>query len=413
MASLPTQSFATIVQNTIAGIQGRSSALINFSIGSVLRAIVEGFAGLFLWFQSLVLQLLMAMRLSTSQGLDVDTFTADFMPVIGGSQTAVLPGGSPRLGAQASTGMVTFSRFTAGPSSRFIPVGPVGGGLTTNTDTFLKTSDGTQQFVVTPNPANPNYSATLGGYTLASSVASITVSVQDTTPGSAGNVAPGAISVITSALTGIDTVVNIAAFTNGTDQESDGALKSRFAAYILGLSRGDLFGTTAAIEGAEPDIQFKVVENYSLTGAWTPQSYLIIADDGSGNPSPTFLTAVTNAANSVRPLGVQCVVSGPTIIAAIPAMQIVSATGYAHAAVVAAVAAAVASGISSLGLGVDLPYTQVAAMAYAVPGVLKVTALTLNSLSGDAASISASLTTLDGLSKVPKYTIKCTTVIVS
>ncbi len=52
MPTLPTQSFATIVQNTAAGIQGRSSKLLNFAIGSTLRAIAEGFAGLFLWFQA-------------------------------------------------------------------------------------------------------------------------------------------------------------------------------------------------------------------------------------------------------------------------------------------------------------------------------------------------------------------------
>jgi len=413
MATLPTQSFATIVANTIAGIQGRASALLNFSTGSTLRAIVEGFGGIFLWFQALVLQLLSAMRLATAQGTDVDTFTADFMPILAGSQTAALPGGSPRLGAQASSGLVTFARATAGPSTCFISVGPQGGGLPANADTFVKTGDGSQTFVVTADPSSVYYSATLGGYTLPAQVASLVATVANTVPGAAGNVIAGAISLIASPVTGIDTVNNVAGFTNGTDQESDSALKKRFAAYILGLSRGDLYGTTAAVEGAEPDIQFKVVENYSSTGAWTPHSYLIIADDGSGNPPPAFMTAVTDAANSVRPLSVQCVVIAPTIVQAIPSMQITSAAGFSHQAVVAAVAAAVAAGINGLGLGNDLEYTQLAAWAYAVPGVSKVTAITLNNLTGDAASISASLTTLDGLSSIPKFTIKCATVIVS
>src|SRR5882724_6057860 len=137
MASLPTQSFPTIVANTIAGIQGRASKLINFSTGSTLRAIVEGFAGLFLWFQAMVLQVLQATRLSTSSGTDVDTFTADFMPTITGSQTTALPNGSPRLGAQAASGQVTFSRFTAAATTCFIPVGAT-----------VQTSDGQQNFAV-------------------------------------------------------------------------------------------------------------------------------------------------------------------------------------------------------------------------------------------------------------------------
>ena len=60
MANLPTQSFQTIVTNAIAGIQGRASKLINFAIGSTLRAIAEGFAGVFLWFQAMVLLVLQA-----------------------------------------------------------------------------------------------------------------------------------------------------------------------------------------------------------------------------------------------------------------------------------------------------------------------------------------------------------------
>jgi len=128
LANLPTQSFQQIVTNAIAGIQGRSAKLINFSQGSSLRAIVEGFAGVFLWFQAMALQLLSAMRLSTAVGADVDSFTADFMPTIGVSNGVA----SPRLGSQAATGQVTFARFTAAPSTCFVPVGAT-----------LTTSDGT------------------------------------------------------------------------------------------------------------------------------------------------------------------------------------------------------------------------------------------------------------------------------
>src|ERR1035438_8890085 len=119
MATLPTRSFSQIVTNTISGIQGRAEKLINFQEGSTLRAIVEGFAGLFLWLQAMVLQLLTATRLSTSVGVDVDTFTADFMPVVGVSNGI----SSPRLGAQASSGQVKFARFTAAPSTCFVPTG--------------------------------------------------------------------------------------------------------------------------------------------------------------------------------------------------------------------------------------------------------------------------------------------------
>ena len=402
MATLPTQSFAVIVANTIAGIQGRAAALIDFSTGSTLRAIVEGFGGLFLWFQALVLQLLSAMRLSTAQGTDVDTFTADFMPVIPGSQTAALPSGSPRLGAQAASGQVTFSRFTAGPTSCFIPVG-----------TTMQTGDGTQNFIVIADPAYATYSAGNNGYTLPSNIGSIVVPVQAATAGAGGNVAAGAISVITSPVTGIDTITNVAAFTNGANQESDSALKQRFAAYILGLSRGDYYGLAASIEGAEVNLQWTLTENYNLDGSYHPGYFFVVADDGSGAPSQTFLNAIVNAAQAVRPLGIQCAVFPPSIVFATPSLQIATAAGYNHATVVAQVSAVIANNINSLGLGNSLDFGILYAWAFSVTGVTAVNGVLLNGIAGDSATLLASVPTQDGHTQIANRTIKCQTVIVS
>lgn len=415
MPSLPTQSFATIVQNVVAGIQGRASKLINFAIGATLRAIAEAFAGVMLWFQALVLQLLLAIRLSTSSGVDVDTFTADFMPTIGISSGVA----SPRLGAQASSGQVTFARFTAGPSTCFIPaassVSP--NGTYTNAGpspaATVQSSDGSQNFVVTADTTNTAYSPTLGGYVLPASVASVNVPVQDLVPGSAGNVAAGAISVMTTSVTGIDTVVNVAAFSNGADQESDGSLKARFSAYILGLSRGDYYGLAASILSTAVNVQWTLTEFYNFDGSWRLGYYFVVADDGSGSPSETFLAAMLAAAQAVRPLGVQCQVFAPTIVDANVTMQIATAQGFDHNAVVAAVTAAIAAGINGLGLGNSLPYSILSAWAYQVPGVTQVSGVLLNGASGDGASISATRPTNDGLSTIADRTIKAGTVTVS
>lgn len=402
MPTLPTKSFQTMVADTVAGIQGRASKLINFSVGSTLRAIAEGFAGLFLWFQALVLQLLAATRLATSQGLDVDTFTADFMPVIPGSQTSALPNGSPRLGAQAASGTVTFGRFTAAPVSCFIPVGA-----------SLQSSDGQQDYAVTADTANSSYSAALGGYTLAANVATLDVPVAALVPGSAGNAAIGGISVLRTAITGIDYVRNGAAFTNGADFEQDSALKKRFSDYILGLARGDIFGLTAAIEGMSITIQWTLTENYNLDGSARYGYFFVVADDGSGSPSTNYLAGVLNVVNSVRPLGVQCQVFAPTVITANVSMQITTATGYDHNTVVAQVIALITSKINGLGLGNPLPFTLLTSWAYSVPGVVKVAGVQLNGNIGDAASISATRTTNDGYSQIADRTIKAGTVAVS
>jgi hypothetical protein len=395
MPSLPTRSFDTIVQATVAGIQGRAAALIDFGKGSPLLAITQGFASAFLWFQSLALVILSAARLSTSNNIDVDTFTADFMPVLPGTA-------SPRLGAQAASGLLLFSRFTASPQALFIPVGAV-----------VQTTDGTQNFQITADPTFATYSAVANGYTMPANAPTLTIPASAVIAGSGGNVAAGSISTITTPLQGIDSVTNLAAFVNGEDQESDSELKSRFAAYILGLSRGDIYGTIAALDGAEVGAQFKITEDYTLNGVFTPGYYFIVVDDGSGAPPPSFVSAMTSAAWSVRPLGIRLGVFTPNVIFVTVQMQINTAKGYDHNTVCGLVANAIADGINTLGLGVSLNFNQLSAWAYSVSGVTGITGMLLNGLSGDAAFVSATVTTQDGYLKMPVNTIKTNSVIVS
>jgi len=395
MPTLPTQSFTTIVQNTAAGIQGRAGRLLNFSIGSVFRAIAEGFAGVFLWFQAMVLELLTAIRLSTSTGLDVDTFTADFMPALPGTT-------SPRLGAQMASGQLVFSRLSASTTELAIPVGAQ-----------VETADHTVSFQVTADPAYATFNAFFQGYYLAPNLASITVPAAAVVPGAGGNVAAGTITSMQQGITGFDSVTNPAPFVNGADSESDSALKQRFSAYILGLSRGDLYGLEAAIEGTAVTIEYAIVEDYNLDGSYRPAYFYVLADDGSGNPPPSFLQNVANAVNSVRPLGTQAGVFPPTIIWANVSMIITTAPGYDHPTVVAQVAAIVAQAIDGLGLGVNLQWSQLAAWAYGVAGVTNVTAVLLNSQSGDAASLLTTRPTADGYWQIPYATVKAQQVLVS
>jgi len=395
MPTLPTQSFSTIVQNTAAGIQGRAGQLLNFSIGSVFRAIAEGFAGIFLWFQALVLQLLTAIRLSTSTGIDVDTFTADFMPVLPGTT-------SPRLGAQAASGQVVLARLTAGPSEVAIGVGAT-----------VLTFDSSQTYAVVGDPTYPTFNSFFQAYYLQPNLASIAVPVKATVAGSSGNVGAGTITQLGTTITGIDTVNNPAAFTNGADSESDAALKRRFSAYILGLSRGDLYGVESAIMGIGVNVQYEIVEDYNLDGSWHPGYFFVVADDGSGAPSQDFLNNVANAVNAVRPLGTMAGVFAPTIIWATVSMIVGVAAGYDEPTVEGIVAATVAQNINALGLGNSLQWSQIAGWAYSVAGVTNVTAVLLNSLSGDAASLTATKTTLDGYAQIPYATIKCSEVLVS
>lgn len=412
MAKLPTKSFDQIVSNTIVGIQGRAIKLIDFSEGSTLRAIVEGFAGLFLWFQAMVLQVLAASRLSTSRDDDVDSFTADFMPTIGVANGVP----SPRLGPQAATGGVTYSRFTAAPSTCFIPAASsvTAQGVVTNAGATpaatIQTNDGAQNFVVTADASNANYSPSLGGYILQSSIASIIVPVSAVIAGSAGNIQAGTLTVPTSPITGIDAVTNVASFINGADQEADSALKSRFASYILGLSRGDYYGLDAAIRGVIVNVQWKLTESYNFDGSYHPAFFFVVADDGSGNPPNSFMALVTAAAQAVRPLGIQCAVFRPTVLIANVSLQVATLPGYDHNTVLAQVSAKIATSINSLGLGNALPWSIIASWAYAVPGVdpnAGVSAVFINNGTGDSASIKPTKPTQNGHRQIAYATIKC------
>src|SRR5277367_1212082 len=95
---LSLQNFTTLVQNMAASVQSSAAQLLDLTVGSTLRAILEANASVALWMQWLILQVLQTTRASTSAGTDLDSWMADF------SLT--------RLPAVAATGVVTFTRFT-------------------------------------------------------------------------------------------------------------------------------------------------------------------------------------------------------------------------------------------------------------------------------------------------------------
>src|SRR5574340_54700 len=99
MANITTQDFSTIVRTIVTAIQGGARTLVDLTVGSILRAVVEANAAVVLWLQGLILQLLATTRAATSNGSDLDTWVADC--------------GLTRLPAVAETGQVSVSRFTA------------------------------------------------------------------------------------------------------------------------------------------------------------------------------------------------------------------------------------------------------------------------------------------------------------
>ena len=355
--TISTQDFTTLVRGMVASVQAGAIAALDLSVGSVIRATIEAVAGVSLWLESQILYVLTLTRAATSSGSDLDSWVADF--------------GLTRLAATAATGTVTFARFTA-TNQAVIPL-----------NTSIQTSDGTQQFIVALDTTNPAYSAALGGYVVAPSVTSLNVLVQAVNVGTGGNVLAGTITAITQAIPGIDTVTNAAAFTNGEAAETDGALRTRFVAYISSLSKATKGAVGYAITSIQSGLVYLLTENQDYNGTTDYGYFYVVCDDGSGYPSSTLLSTINNSIDAVRGVGLRFGVFAPVVVTATPTMTITSASGLTHATVVGAVTTALETFINSLTLGTALPYTQLAAIAYGVTGVTNVTGVLLNGATAD------------------------------
>jgi uncharacterized phage protein gp47/JayE len=357
MASLQTYSFSAIVSNIATATQAAASSLLDYTVGSVLLAIAQATAGVTLWLQAIILQVLTLTRASTSQGSDLDSFMADY--------------GVTRLAAVAATGVVTFSRFTATQQAT-VPAGST-----------VQTADGTQSFTVTIDTTNAAWNAGLNAYVLAANTSSVSVPVQASVAGSGGNVQSGTITVITAPIPGVDTVTNASGFTNGIDAESDPALRTRFVLYLASLSKATKTAVGYAVTSTQQGLDYTITENYDYNGTLDYGYFYVVVDDGTGYPPSNLLTNVSNAVDAVRPLCSRFAVFAPVVLTANVTMVLTTAAGFTHGTVIGNVATALQNFINALTIGFSLPYTQLASLAYDVPGVTNVTGILLNSATSD------------------------------
>ncbi|MBV9756812.1 MAG: baseplate J/gp47 family protein [Alphaproteobacteria bacterium] len=356
--NLPLQTFTALIQTSATALQGACAQLLDLTVGSVLRAVLEANASIALWIQWLIVLVLGTTRAATSSGPDLDTWMADY--------------GLSRLPAAPAEGIVTFERFTPGGSA-LIPVGAL-----------VRTADASQSFVVVASSSNPAWNEALNGFVLAVGIASVDVPAQAVIPGGAGNVQAGTVTLLGSAIPGVDTVINAAPFTGGLDPESDAALRARFANYVATRSEA----TTAAVEYAISSIQqglaAVVAENVDAQGNYRPGNFVVVVDDGTGSPPSSLLSACNTAVNAVRPIGSTYSILPPTIFTANVSLTITVAAGATKTMLQPVVAAALISYIDSLPIGTPLAYTRLAQIAYsASASVMNVSSVVLNSSNVD------------------------------
>ena len=357
---LPLQAFESLVGNAVAAVQGSARQLLDLSVGSVLRAVLEANASLALWLQWLIVQVLQMTRASTSTGADLDSWVGDFSLA--------------RLPAVAAAGRVTLSRFVALTPASVLP------GLA------VRTADGTQSFRVLAEPTNAAWQTATGTYVLAAGVVSIDVPIQAVVPGAAGNVQPGAITLIAAAVPGVDTALNSAPLAGGVDAETDAALRARFQTYLMSLSRATPLAIGAAIGAIRQGLTWTIAENVATDGTSRPGSFVVTLDDGTGRPLPSVLRLAAAAIEATRPVGTTFSVQPPGIVAVTIELSVIVGAGSSHASVAGNVAQALTDFVDSLPVGSLLSCSRLVQVAYnADQNVSNVIGTTINGSTLDVA----------------------------
>ena len=354
---LQLQTFTTLVSAAAAAVQGSAKQLIDLTVGSTLRALLEASASVGLWMQWLIVQVLQMTRAATSAGADLDSWVADF--------------GLTRLPAVAATGSVTFSRFSP-TNSALLPLG-----------TQVKTADAMVVFDVTQDATNATWNATLNGYLIPATQASVTVPVVAEAAGSSGNVQANTITLISAAIPGVDIVTNGLAFTNGIDAEADVALRARFQNFINTRSQATQAAVGYAVSSVRQGLTWTIQENTTAASVYIPGNFVVTVDDGTGNPSSVLLANVQTAVDEVRPVGSTFQVQAPSVVTATISLTVTAAAGYTHAQAVAAAGTALTTAVDAGGMGVGFMFGTIYQVALNCPSVAAAEAVTLNGGTAD------------------------------
>ncbi|MFS8214830.1 baseplate J/gp47 family protein [Paenibacillus sp. S29] len=193
------KTMESIIQDMVDWSRGVSSKITDFVVGSRARTMLEAVGKELEEYYDKTWR---AMRKAIGEGI----YSAF---------------GFPKLPALYATGTVTFTRVTPADTNYLVPVG-----------TLLKTQ-------ATASKAPISYRTTSDAV-IAIGAMSVDVPVICLTPGLDGNTEAQTITDFVSKPTGIDTVFNGAAFSNGKEEETQDEQKNRFKKFIASLSRGTL-----------------------------------------------------------------------------------------------------------------------------------------------------------------------------
>jgi hypothetical protein len=300
----------------------------------------------------------------------------------------VQPFGFKRITPIASTGVVQFvaSSPVSNPNGLLVPFGAI-----VTTSSVAGAPAGLQFTVIAGTGDNP----ALGGYVIPYGQTTVNANVQCSTGGTIGNVqagqianlygGPGAVSV-----TGISSVSNAAAFTNGSPYETDAQLMVRFT---LGESTGPVAtvnALAAAVLSVQAGLTYAIGDGLNAAGAATAATVTIPVNviGQSSAPSGALIALVQAALNLARSAGVTVTAIAPTINAVPASVTAHVATGANTTAIAAALTTAFDTYVNAIGLNpagnpVTLSYFAVAVILQAVAGVNRIDSLLINGATAD------------------------------
>lgn len=357
--TLQLRSFSTLVSNAVTAAQGACTSLLSAGTGTPLRAILESASAMGLWFQYQLLLVNAKIYLSTSTGTDIDSWVGQF--------------GMTRMDGTAATGSETFTSFTPDQQSATIAVGAT-----------VKTAAGII-YAVVEDSSNQWWSDASAAYIRPIGTPSITVPVQCQTLGTSGNVDAGAICLLGTSISGIDTCTNEGALVNGSDGETDSALKARFPLWLAAKATASTAAIENAIVGTQTNVTYSIMDGEAADQTYRAGFFTAVIDDGTGNASDALVQEVYTAVDAVRACGVGFSAIRSAELAANVSMTITVPAGTAIVTVQAAVQRAITSDIDGQTVGAGYSYARLAVVAWNNAGVTptSISAILLNGAQSD------------------------------
>ena len=214
---------------------------------------------------SLLLQLF---SIDTAVGEDLDARAKE-----------IQPGTITRLAAKKAVGTVIFSR--AG----------VAGTVTIPVGTRIKTGNGVEFLTTSQGTISPTSPVQITGHITGQD--SNLISVAAAIAGSAGNVASGVVNKFSSKPAGVDSVINLAPFVQGTDLETDDSFRARIKAYVASLARCTVGSIESNIIGQQDPVSGATALFCTVWEDLINRGNIIVyVDDGTGTAESIGRTAL-------------------------------------------------------------------------------------------------------------------------